>query len=43
MTDLTHQLWGARRTGGTGLDSVMRGERVQADFGDLGSVEISFE
>jgi 2-keto-4-pentenoate hydratase len=27
----------------TGLDPVMRGDRVQADFGDLGSVEISFE
>jgi 2-keto-4-pentenoate hydratase len=26
----------------TGLDPVMRGDRVQADFGDLGSVEISF-
>jgi 2-keto-4-pentenoate hydratase len=45
MTDLAHRLWGARRTGGTctGLDSLMRGDRVQADFGDLGSVEISFE
>jgi len=27
----------------TGLDPVLRGDRVQADFGDLGSVEISFE
>lgn len=27
----------------TGLDSVAPGDRVQADFGDLGIVEISFE
>jgi 2-keto-4-pentenoate hydratase len=27
----------------TGLDPVVRGDRVQADFGDLGSVEIWFE
>jgi 2-keto-4-pentenoate hydratase len=26
----------------TGLDPVMRGDHVQADFGDLGSVQISF-
>jgi 2-keto-4-pentenoate hydratase len=27
----------------TGLDPVLPGDRVQADFGDLGTVEISFE
>jgi 2-keto-4-pentenoate hydratase len=27
----------------TGLDPVRRGDRVQADFGELGTVEISFE
>jgi 2-keto-4-pentenoate hydratase len=27
----------------TGLDPVRPGDRVQADFGDLGTVEISFE
>jgi 2-keto-4-pentenoate hydratase len=27
----------------TGLDPVLPGDRVQADFGDLGAVEISFE
>jgi 2-keto-4-pentenoate hydratase len=26
----------------TGLDPVMRGDRVQADLGDLGSVEVVF-